>query len=208
MLAASRPGATSLRVEYGGEAVLDPYLVELELWSTGRADIPSSRFDAGRSLEFDIGAPIIELTSVAGIASEQLEGIEDSSVRVGPMLISRKFRLKVDLVTSSPPNVRLSAQPLIDVTVSGIDRRAMEQRIQKPSRRGWVLLTLASMAVAVLGLVAIIAAGLMYPTDTKSPGFLGIGVPGVLALFGGLGTAVITLLVTGIRWVVFQLKDR
>ena len=53
-----------LKVIYGAKQLESPYVVNVELASRGRADIPRDAFDGGKPLCLDIGAPIVECLQV------------------------------------------------------------------------------------------------------------------------------------------------
>jgi hypothetical protein len=55
---------TGLEIRHDGRQLVDPYLLEVTLTARGRRDIPSSAFDQGRPLVFDLGAGIVKVLQV------------------------------------------------------------------------------------------------------------------------------------------------
>ena len=92
--------------------------VSFYLSSRGRRDITREAFDKEQPIEFDIGAPIRELTSVLSshptlrIVEHHYEG---TRLFVGPGLISRWQDLRFTIITDSEPVVPSCWQSLIDV---------------------------------------------------------------------------------------------
>jgi len=92
--------------------------VNIYLSSRGRRDITREAFGKKQPIEFDIGAPIRELTSVLSshptlrIVEHHYEG---TRLFVGPGLISRWQDLRFTIITDSEPVVPSCWQSLIDV---------------------------------------------------------------------------------------------
>lgn len=104
---APTPLSGKLAVTLDGEPVPDPHLVRLRLWSTGKADIPSSAFDAALPIRFDLTAPVAgsaDFPTVAGFDSKALE-LSGQQVSIKPTLLRRDCAVEVTLVTSGVPEV-------------------------------------------------------------------------------------------------------
>ena len=201
-LSVERSSASKLQVTYAGEVVKNPYLISFELWSTGRADVPSARFDNGNPLQFDIGSPIIEVTAVHSDQAAQLYQADPTTIGLQPTLIPRKFRARIDVVVSDTPTVTLAHNTLIDVGVVSVDRQEIEQKIQGPPRRGWVMLVWISGAAAIVGFIVLIIGAIVFPAETNPTGFNAVAIPGTLLFLLGAATVLFTLLAAGIRWLV------
>lgn len=198
LLSSSKAADTALEVSWGGQAVSNPHIVTIELWSSGRADIPSSRFDALAPLEFDLGAQIIEEVQTA--ASEPaFDHVSDSGIAMRPRLVPRKFRARSQYVVASTPSVRLTRQPIIDVDVVAVEQREVEQKLHRQSRKMWPLVAGIAGALSVIGFVLVgVDVAINGPADT----------PGALTSTGALlfllcgATAIVTLVVALVRWIV------
>ena len=83
-LVASGAERSRLTITLDGQIVTDPQLVTLSLWSTGRADISSTAFDAGTPLTFDLGAPVIEEAPSEAAAIPRLEVGPSGSILLRP----------------------------------------------------------------------------------------------------------------------------
>lgn len=201
-LSVERSSASNLQVTYAGEVVKNPYLISFELWSTGRADIPSARFDNGSPLQFDIGSPIIEVTAVHSDQPAQLYQAGSTTIGLQPTLMPRKFRARIDVVVSDTPAITLAHNTLIDVGVVSVDRQEIEQKIQGPPRRGWVMLVWISSAAAIVGFIVLIIGAIIFPPEREPTGFNAVAIPGFLAFLLGTVTVVFTLLAAGLRWLV------
>jgi len=86
-----------LSVNYDGEEIRDPRLVVVTLESTGRTDIPSARFDAGRPITLQTGsARVVALLSTNDPAHQVILSEDRQTISVGPTLLRRKTVLLSD----------------------------------------------------------------------------------------------------------------
>lgn len=112
-------------VRVGDELVRDPHTFAIELWSTGRADVPSTSFDAGTPLIINVGARILPGTfaNQAGHSSTvHFTQISDRELALSPQLLSRSLRVTLTGSTDAAPMVSIR-NPLIDVDVLPEERR-------------------------------------------------------------------------------------
>ena len=61
-----------LEIRQRGRQLAAPHLVDVTLTARGRRDIPSSAFDQGRPLVFDVGASIVEVLQIRSDPSSAL----------------------------------------------------------------------------------------------------------------------------------------
>jgi hypothetical protein len=125
LVAPMRPNSgehhSDLEVIRDGTKVKSPYIVELQLVSRGRKDIPSSSYDSSDPVQFAIGSKIIEILSLTATPSSPPPpklSIAGSSIELGPSLIGKRQRIKITLLTEGRPSVLRCASPLIDVKMS------------------------------------------------------------------------------------------
>lgn len=114
-------GATNepLTIHVGGELVRDPHTFIIEFWSTGRADVPSTAFDAGNALVIDMGARILPGTfrnEATTSQAVQFEQTSETEISLTPRLLSKTLRLSLAGSTVSAPRISIR-NPLIDVDV-------------------------------------------------------------------------------------------
>lgn len=171
----------------------------LMLWSTGRADIPSSSFDAGRSVVFKFSTPvqIVEQSEdvVKGFYSDPTCATE---LFFAARLLHSDFADEVFLTAGAPFDVRVD-HPLIDIPF--VKDSKVEQAVA-PSRQAQVVrqsraranvsllmvslwLTGASFALFVLGL------GLSFADADLGAG---LGIPGMLLLPVGIVMFIIAMI--------------
>jgi hypothetical protein len=108
-----------LKVIYGAKQLESPHVVNVELASRGRTDIPRNAFDGGKPLRLDVGAPIVECLQVTMTPPDRPEpacAIDGSKLLIGPSLIGRRqttvFSLLVD---GAEPRLSPPEQSLVDV---------------------------------------------------------------------------------------------
>lgn len=109
-------GLDKLTVAYDGVPLTQPYLVNMELASTGRADISSSSFDGQKPIIFELNVPIvgeIEHKGSSGTVSAQLKFKEgESSIELPPTLLPAGFSLRASYLCDGKPTV----EPKIELT--------------------------------------------------------------------------------------------
>jgi hypothetical protein len=106
-----------LEVMLAGHPVANPYVVEFELISQSRADIPSGMFDAGRSLVFSFGdRAILGSTPTANSAIEH--DAEGAELRFPPQLIRKRAHLSATFIVDGMPSETRIQNPMIDIEVA------------------------------------------------------------------------------------------
>jgi hypothetical protein len=141
----------NLKVSYGDRLLTDPYVVALEIASTGRSAIPSSSFDKDRSLQLRLEAQILTLLSTEYepiSATKPTINTDGEIIEFRPELIARREVIKLSLLTEGiVGNATVALNPFSDVKVEVKDREATESR-----RRKWFLIV-----PLIIGLLAIAA---------------------------------------------------
>jgi hypothetical protein len=114
-------GVADLEIRHEGRLLTDPYLLEVMLTVRGRRDIPSSAFDQGRPLVFDLGAGIVKVLQVRcspAISLVPPVAHEGSTLRVGPELIGHRQTTTIAvLVDGDRPSLICTQPVLAQVTV-------------------------------------------------------------------------------------------
>jgi hypothetical protein len=117
-----------LEILHEGRRLTNPYLLEVTLAARDRRDIPSSAFDQGRPLVFDLGAEIVKVLQIrCNPASSLAPPVthEGSALRVGPELIGRHQTTVICVLVDGP-----QPQPHLHT----ICPRASHPHPQKPRR--------------------------------------------------------------------------
>ena len=151
----SLPGV--LEIAYQGVPIEDPCLTTVEVANVGRAAIPSSSFDQGRSAVFDIGKEIIGVLSVERTpdSSPKAEIVSDGSrFALRPELISAGEVIKALILTvGAVSEVRLALSPFGDVAIELKDRETWQRKRAKRATR----LTASLTSLLVGGSLVILA---------------------------------------------------
>ena len=93
LLPSGMRGIADLEIRHEGRPLTNPYLLEVMLTARGRRDIPSSAFDQGRPLVFDLGVGIVKVLQVRCSPTTSLAppvAHEGRTLRVGPELVGRR----------------------------------------------------------------------------------------------------------------------
>lgn len=153
LLAHGTRGIADLEIHYEGRLLTDPHLLEVTLTARGRRDIPSSAFDQGRPLVFDLGAEIIKVLQVrcnSTTSPAPPVDHEGRTLRVGPELIGRRQTTTIAvLVDGDNPSLECTQSALAQVTVI---------RRDPPDGLSWARAALAVALAALAGAGAALAA--------------------------------------------------
>jgi hypothetical protein len=113
--------AEEIEVRLEGKILAHPHVVNIELTSRGRMDIPRSAFDGDKPICLNIGAPIIKCLSVKTSPEDRSEPpvkTYDSKLMIGPCLIGKRETISVSLLVDGPdPCLGHPAQSLVDVEI-------------------------------------------------------------------------------------------
>lgn len=143
----------NLKLSYKDKTLADPYIMVLEIASTGRSAIPSSSFDNGRNLQLELAAEIETILSVEykpTSATKPVIRSHGSAIEFGPELIARRETINVSVLTEgNPGSIAVSLDPFTDVNIEVADREATQAR--RARRLGIVLFALAVFALAATG---------------------------------------------------------
>ncbi|HEY5356196.1 MAG TPA: hypothetical protein VIJ82_00620 [Streptosporangiaceae bacterium] len=105
-----------LVVQNRGSGPSHVHLLEINLISRGRRDIPSSAFDSGRPIEIDTNAQVTAVLEVRSKPESSVTpniAIDETSLRIGPGLIGKRQEIKITaLVDGEHP--RLSCQSSLE----------------------------------------------------------------------------------------------
>jgi hypothetical protein len=140
----TRSYAEHITVSVGPHVMHSPSILTLKLRSVGRADIPSSAFDGGKALPFDVGAAIRVQLDRTGLSASDLT-LKGSEIGIKPMLIKSGKRMTVQVITEGFPLVRYDGS-LYDANVC-----QEGQRRRKGLRRAITAFYLICLIVALVG---------------------------------------------------------
>lgn len=171
----------NLTVMHDGRLVLQPYLATLTVTATGRADIASTTFDAGKPITFTSNRPIIaEFDSNRGhqSASIQLAREGSNSLALQPALIKKGDRaVRRFLVDGEPSMVATSS--LIDTELVDSEKLARRARVASYALR---------IGIPIAFLFAGLIVALVFPAENGVAGALSSLGTGVLV--GAVAAAV------------------
>jgi hypothetical protein len=112
---------SELELLYGGTKIGNPHVVEIQLVSRGRKDIPSSAYDRGEPVRLSINVPILkvldQMSQPSSLPPPRLT-VEGGTLKIGPDLIGRRQRIKITLMADGHPSALRCASSLIDVKMS------------------------------------------------------------------------------------------
>jgi hypothetical protein len=183
--------------------------VVLQVWCSGRADVPSDRFDAGLPLTFRFDDPVLEVTMPADSPEPwQFRRGGSHDVTLGPVVLGRGtlFSATVTVDTVLPVDRRVRVRvwnPLVDTEV--IPAPAPPNSVMgKPRARRSLGTVGIGVILMVTGFVLFaLYIGLILTTDlvglSASLGVLGMGM-----FLGGL----VTLLIAGIGRIIRAIASR
>jgi hypothetical protein len=181
LLAPGMRGIADLEIRHDGRQLADPYLLEVTLTARGRRDIPSSAFDQGRPMVFDLGDEIVKVLQVRCSPAASLAPPvthEDSTLRVGPELVGRHQTTTISvLVDGDRPRLVCTQPVLAQVTLIPQD---------PPDR-----LALTRMVV-VLGVTALVMVGTVWVSVWVASASASVSAS-TLATVMGLPVAVMAL---------------
>jgi hypothetical protein len=110
-----------LELLYDGTKIGDPHVVEIQLVSRGRKDIPSSAYDRGEPVRLTINVPVLkvldQISEPSSLSPPRL-AVEGNTLKIGPDLIGRRQRIKITLLTDGHPSALKCASSLIDVKMN------------------------------------------------------------------------------------------
>lgn len=191
MLAGTTHSNSTLTIQSEGHIVRDPHAVRLTLWATGRADIPTSAFDSGRSIIVDLGTTILPgtLTKPTNVPADvNFEQISDHELALIPTLLPKTTHITVEVVTDAEPATSVH-NPLVDIDLTIDEERPQADKIAvSRKRRGGTSLQI-TIGVTIAAFVVLVVSLGIYPLD-----------PGVSAPLGGM--ALLVLMACAVAFVV------
>jgi uncharacterized membrane protein YidH (DUF202 family) len=205
LLTAGAAAGGRLTIALEEHPVTDPQIVTLSLWSSGRADIASSAFDAGTPLIFELGAPIVEEMPGASASGPQLEVAPPDKIVLRPALIHRKFQSTVRVIVDGTPTVRVNrVLPDIDVFRDGDSETTRAIDISR--KRFKLTPLLVWTGLLALGVAILIVSFVIYAFDKQA--YLPWGVVGMLAIMIALVAIVIVGIYRFFRWIGRNVEAR
>jgi len=134
----------SLTVAYGGNHMVDPYVVQFKLSNTGRRDVPTSAFDKAMPLRFNFGVKVVAILHRSYRPDNMIPpdvAFSEHELSVGPSLIPRGALLEYVLLVEGSCHEVLCRNPLEEVDVT---RRTQEKHTSGMSQK--TVLTWAAVA--------------------------------------------------------------
>ena len=127
-----------------------PQVLEIQIISQGRRDIPSSAFDQGTPIRLDTGAQIVECLGTESNDISRTANVRfdpnGTWIDIGPCLIGRHQNFSLYMLADGPySRLTCTRQPLVDINVRdrGRERRA----------RRWTQLMLVVWPLALIVLL-------------------------------------------------------
>jgi hypothetical protein len=146
----------NLEIRHRGRPLANPHLLDVTLTNRGRRDIPSSAFDQGRPLVFDVGAAILEVLQVRCDPMSALTPPTrhyGNALMIGPELISRSETITISLlVDGDHPGLTCTMPVLAQVTLTPRTPATSTEPASWP--------TVAAVATAAAGWAAVAAMAL------------------------------------------------
>jgi hypothetical protein len=120
MLTAPSGVRGDLELRHRGTLLTEPHVLEVQLLSRGRKDIPSSAYDGNVPIRLDVGAMIIEVLQTNSEPSPlpaPRVTIDGTALEIGPALIGKRQKISITILAEgSSPQLNCQAS-LIDVHV-------------------------------------------------------------------------------------------
>jgi len=175
------------------------------IWSTGRADIPSTSFDAGRPVVFRFSSPtqLVAPPTQDATRPSELSLVTPTELHLPARLLHQDFATEIAISANTQFNVWVD-HPLIDipfvhdVKVEQTASPSREQAVRRSRARAHV--TLLMVALWLTGAsFALFVTGIALALGDSSLG-AGIGIPGMLLLPVGL----VLIAIAGVRRLVLR----
>jgi hypothetical protein len=166
-----------LELRRHGTVLTDPHLLEIRLVARGRKDIPSSAYDSGEPIRFDVGARIVELLrSTSDPQSDPLPkyAFNGTTLTIGPSRIGKRQIIAFTLLTDGERPCLTCQSSLIDVQV----------RQQKPEDLipAWAIALSAFSVVSTL--LAVLALSAASSARSAARSAASLQVPAAVAVQG------------------------
>ena len=149
-------GLPKLTVAYDGSTVLNPYLVTIEIASTGRADISSASFDGQKPILFQLNVPVLveieQTPSTDSVSARLVFAPGDSTIKLAPALLPKQFSIRATYLCDGKP----ANQPrieLADITIRDETLPRLDRNPDRTSRRLWLGMGGVAGVIAILALL-------------------------------------------------------
>lgn len=188
---------SGIEVSLDGEKLDHAHLAEVRIRNSGRRDIPTAAFDAGRAFLLEAQAPVLKVVRVDSTPGAYLPppiGVDGTRITVGPALLKKGQEVRIVILTDQLVRVvEPVAIPLINVKV----RRS-------GSDDAWLRRTMLAVAPFALGGLYPIVGFLLKlpPVMARSTTALG----GSLVVLGGCETVLLLAVFRRIRQMVAHHK--
>lgn len=178
---------SGIELRHCGEVLTAPHFMEIVLTNDGRRDVPTTAFDSGEPIEFDVTASIVTLLRSDSRPDETTSPAvhgTGSKLSIGPGRIARGQRVIVTLLVDGPEPGLVCRHNLIDV-----------QCRRQSLWTGRVMMPVIEMIGVSVGLLAVgaVLAGLdsLHTIRPLAITMMSLGVSGVAAGVGGAVTLIL-----------------
>jgi len=145
-------GLDKLSVAFDGVPLSHPYLVTVNVASTGRADIASSSFDGGKPILFDLNVPVLAQlghktsTDTVGARLRFAEG--DTAIALDPSLLPKRYRIRAAYLCDGEPHV-VPRIELADISIREESRPTVYRAVARSQRAALVTATSSAIVAAL-----------------------------------------------------------
>jgi len=113
-------GIPKLGVVYDGSTLQHPYLVTIEVASTGRADISSTSFDGQKPILFELNAPVLveieQVISNDAVSAELKSAPGQARVVLVPAFLPKDLSIRGTYLCDGEPTPKVRAE-LVDIII-------------------------------------------------------------------------------------------
>ncbi len=179
-------------------------LVTVNVWASGRNDIPSTAFDGQKSIVFQFNSPIVDGVvppDEGHVPGWGFERAGENQVSLAPTLLGRRDVLSTTIAVSSPVRFWIK-HPLLDIPVvreTSLPTPKASTRVRRAFR---VTGLSAGIALTVLGIILFNVSIAFVTNPDLTVVFAALSFVGSLFSTTGLIMVVVSLIVRLIRWII------
>ncbi|MBF4514119.1 hypothetical protein ITJ66_16660 [Plantibacter sp. VKM Ac-2885] len=196
-LLGQNPVSSQLTVTLGPQAVANPHIVAITVWSSGRADISSQSFDGGVPMVFELGALIIEVNPASTPQDPPIVVRAQTQLELRPSLLRKGFQSHLQVVVDGAPTIGVT-HALIDIPVIA-DAVGETGRVIQTSRRPFRISTLNIGLAALVVALVLLTIGLVVNISDKAAG-QAWGSPAILLGLLAFPTILIGGIIRIVKW--------
>lgn len=205
LLSADLGASRRISVTVDGRSVRDPHLVTVTLWSSGRADVPSSSFDQQLPITVRLGVPILEQIDATPEAPNpwllQPDVLAGTSLTLPPMLLRRGSRYTTQALVEGRPTPYLE-QALIDIPVVEEKDNDASEVVTTRTKRRQRFRTADVILISTLSLgMILLTIGVSFYTGEKGAG-MEYSVPGLLLVMFAIAYGLVLYTSRAIRFFI------